>query len=369
MLRVSGDAATVGAAAGRLMRNAIAYKLSSDATMAAIRAYVATPNGSRAFESLKSNAAAAFPQMVEELRAVAAGAGVAADDVLMLNMQEELGPLAAHAGDSQWQPPAALSHCTDVGLPNPALAGGGLLLGHNEDSGFDDWNRTYWAVASPSDAPAYAAYTYAGQLSSGAFAFNEHGVFFSTNALFPTADTIDWQHGIPRDFVHRHVLAAESVEDALQRACSVRVGSGFSLNLGGFNATEAWNVELSPSGCNKKRVTAAYAHANMYVHTPGVSQYNDTSSLHRMKRAAQLLPDVTGVDGIVEVLGDQEDRTWPIYRDHTPPDGCVTIISALFDSVSGRLTLWANNPKATAPFMTVQWPDELQVLDPRSPSA
>lgn len=55
------------------------------------------------------------------------------------------------------------------------------VVAHNEDSGLQDVNRTAIVTAQVGSDPEFVAYTYLGDLPSGAFGFNRAGVAFTLN--------------------------------------------------------------------------------------------------------------------------------------------------------------------------------------------
>lgn len=76
--------------------------------------------------------------------------------------------------------PAARRHtlrCSDIVLTSQDLR----AVVHNEDSGAQDVNRTAIVIARIGANPKFVAYTYLGDLPSGAFGFNQNGVAFTLN--------------------------------------------------------------------------------------------------------------------------------------------------------------------------------------------
>lgn len=70
------------------------------------------------------------------------------------------------------------------------------------------------------DGMFFVGYTYAGELPSSAFAFNSNGLVFTLNAVPPAEDEIV-AGGIGRNFVSRHILEAQGIDDAINvRFCS-----------------------------------------------------------------------------------------------------------------------------------------------------
>lgn len=55
------------------------------------------------------------------------------------------------------------------------------VVAHNEDSGAEDVNHTAIVTASIGSSPTFVAYTYLGDLPSGAFGFNANGIAFTLN--------------------------------------------------------------------------------------------------------------------------------------------------------------------------------------------
>lgn len=188
--------------------------------------------------------------------------------VLLLNMMDELGPLAHGA---KWE---RVSACSDLLLQR---SDGSVAIAHNEDGGLDNLGATYVVTSSvQGSAASFTAYSYPGELAGGAFGFNTLGVFFSTNAVFPKDISLK---GVPRNFLQRYLLDSVNVSDAIHRgtlwlglvggllcgsitacipfltpwraclwvpATTTPLASGFSLNIGSYTeASRVYNVELN----------------------------------------------------------------------------------------------------------------------------
>lgn len=67
--------------------------------------------------------------------------------------------------------------CSDIVLTSETLR----AVAHNEDGSREDVNRTAIITARIGTNPKFVAYTYLGDLPSGAFGFNENGVAFTLN--------------------------------------------------------------------------------------------------------------------------------------------------------------------------------------------
>jgi hypothetical protein len=98
--------------------------------LTALRAFVATAPGKTALDVLLRSARVAYGGYVEEMEAIADGAGVSRTDAALMNFRHELGALAP--GGAAPSAAAAYSECSDV-----SAAG---FIAHNED-GFDPSNN------------------------------------------------------------------------------------------------------------------------------------------------------------------------------------------------------------------------------------
>ncbi|KAK9862798.1 hypothetical protein WJX84_005916 [Apatococcus fuscideae] len=161
--------------------------------------------------------AAKYPEYFQELEGMAAGSGVSMQEIMLLNFRQELST----AGGLARSPP----DCSDQLLHGST--NGHALLGHNEDNSGDLLNASYF-IQADLGGRQWTAFTYAGELSSTAFGFNDAGVAFTLNALFPTNVTVP---GIGRNFVSRDLLQASSYEDGLRRITTARHSAGHNYNL------------------------------------------------------------------------------------------------------------------------------------------
>ena len=65
--------------------------------------------------------------------------------------------------------------------------------------------------------------------------------------------------------------------------------------------------------------------------------------LERARALCQATPPTTA--HVLQVLGDQANRDYPIYRRPLAPDDTATLCSALFDLDARRLQLYAGHPR------------------------
>lgn len=371
---------------GRATRLLVASRLAGREATAA-RAFSETPAGAVLLDKLTANANATFPRFVEELAGLAEGANVSFRDVMVLNAMDELEVLMP-----PWPPAggARAGHCTDV-LVGPPAAGGAAprLVAHNEDAETSEFGQMFLLDAtlplvSGGGQLSFTAYMYAGMLASEAFAYNDAGVYFTTNALFPRALN---EGGVPRAFVQRHLLEARSVADAAARLAAARVACGFSANLGGVGSAVGpgvaalRNVELSavlPADTRSLGAGETYYHANSYLRSP-TPQFDDASSDARLARLAQLpAPRWPGAAlDAQRLLSDEANATFPVYRSGAGDDCCATVMTALIEvSVDARgeevgtLTLLPNRPSdCPAPVLQRTFAPRANAIAPARPVA
>jgi hypothetical protein len=121
---------------------------------------------------------------MEELRGLAEGSGLPFETVFVMNLSEEFDD--AVPADVALGSPAARHktlRCSDI-----VLVGGPeqlRVVAHNEDADVSDVNHAAIVTATIGDRPTFVAFTYLGDLPSGAFGYNARGVAFTLNCAFP----------------------------------------------------------------------------------------------------------------------------------------------------------------------------------------
>ena len=86
----------------------------------------------------------------------------------------------------------------------------------------------------------WAAYTYAGELSTAAWGWNSYGVCFTLNAVY--ADNVHI-HGVGRNFVSRSILDASSLDDAKKRIQVGNQATGHNINVIGLDDRKIVTIE------------------------------------------------------------------------------------------------------------------------------
>jgi isopenicillin-N N-acyltransferase-like protein len=277
------------------------------------------------------------PECVEELRGLAQGAGVAFDDVVVLNCIEAITSDALHLG------------CTSFALSQEWTSDGSVLIGHNEDWIPEDISAVYLVDARPEGEPAFLALTYGALLPN--IGFNDCGLAQCCDSVYPNDACI----GVPRILVSRRVLAARSLAGAVQASLNPHRDAGYS-HLIVHESGEIYNVEISA-----RQFAMLYADEGLAVHTnhyldrrmKAIEKNPDSliNSQIRYNRARHLLEAQRGrADrlSIRAVLSDHVNYPQSICNhissDDMPLDRQQTIVSLVIDLAARRMEVAWGTP-------------------------
>jgi hypothetical protein len=113
---LSGPDRDVFRALGEHMRDEIADLMTAWPLLPRLREHVSSPPGSRRLDTVRKRSAQRFPEVWAELAAFGRGAGVPLDDLALLNLRGDLGPVTGGIG------------CSDLAWRRERS-----VIGHNED--------------------------------------------------------------------------------------------------------------------------------------------------------------------------------------------------------------------------------------------
>jgi len=223
-----------------------------------------------------------------------------------------------------------------------------IISGHNEDAEPDIKKYGYLLrVNNRHTNLTFTAYTYPGILSGNAWGFNNKGMVFSCNALFPET----YLNGIPRNIITRDVYDSHNFKEAIHKLSANKKATGFSFNLGSIEEKKLANIEVAPESINVMPVNTNYSHFNNYLRLK-IKQHFDISSAHRLTRANEFDIPTTKED-ILTILGDRKDIKYPIYRTPTKEDCVETVSSVFYDYQNRTAYIYLGNPKYVKPFQTL----------------
>jgi isopenicillin-N N-acyltransferase-like protein len=284
---------------------------------------------------------AALPQYIAEIRGMAEGAGVSFDDLLVLNSIESITADRLHLG------------CTSMAVGPGASRDGSVLMAHNEDWYPEDVDDVFLVHARPEGEPPFLALSYGGLLPN--IGFNAAGVGQGCDTVYAT----DVRLGIPRTIVARHVLAATTMDEAVQAATHPQRAAGYNHLLATADG-EYFNLEASATRHERLAAVADVAvHTNHYINSTmvGVEDGSETRlrSRRRLARARQRLEAMSGaIDAarLVELLGDHDGYPHSICShvvdEPSPLDNQQTIAGVVIDLTHRTLLAgWGNSCQAT----------------------
>jgi len=191
---------------------------------------------------------------------------------------------------------------------------------------------------------SFKAYTYMGELPTGGFGVNSHGIGFSLNWVGPP-QTLP---GLGRGFISRSLLEAQSLDDAIALATRWGQGGGHNIQLFDYCTRRIVNVEVAQTAYSTRNIGEPFFHTNQYRTLEVVGQTLSPSSVHRLARVAEM-PTPQSLEDMLHVLGDQEDSAYPIFHDqlsHARGElSDWTLATAVFDLDARTVVLLRGNPR------------------------
>lgn len=285
-----------------------------------------------------------FPHLTEEVRGIAAGAGVAYLEAFLLQVRFEI--ICCYA-------PPLDGECTLFGVNKQHNETGHAVIGQNMD--LSPYNQDFVVLLHliPKDAPEILTVSLSGILAQEGI--NSEGLGLCGSMVVPRVNRL----GLPnRNFLRRALMEQATIEGALRLIeKSVPRATGHNLML--TDATEQIvDVELTADSFAVLEPDAqgVLAHTNHYLHEGfiGLDVLNDKDgvtfagpaslerlegSKDRLQRMTMLLhskPDTLGLSDFIQFLSDHHCVSQSICR-HAEADPCrVSTVSSLVSIPSQR---------------------------------
>jgi predicted choloylglycine hydrolase len=312
----------MGKTFGRQIRKTLASNVSLEDTF--LR-YHRTAEGKRKYRRLIRLHRLRFPEYLSELEGISQGAGVSFEELFMVNMRGEYEIYATRSPNFE---------CSTCSL----LTDNNAIFAHNEDGSSIYHDQMYLVRLEIEGKPALTAFCYPGFLPGNAFGFNSEGICFSANSVLPKVVVI----GVGRQFIVRSLFESTSLEQAIRLATTFGRASGFNYAIGSLKERRMVDLEVSPMSHHLVEIKGCFFHANHYIGLKGVDQSITPSSRTRQHRGLMLVAKGVAKNktGVLKILRDRGAKDYPILRDGTPPDGSMTLVTALFDLDSKTLTIY-----------------------------
>jgi isopenicillin-N N-acyltransferase-like protein len=292
------------------------------------------------------------PELVEEMRGIAEGAGVAFEDVFLLNcfldVYDAVFPQLADA---------ILDGCTAFGV-TAERADGNTVVAQNLDL------RSFFGPAAvlldvnPADAPRAIVLSVAGVV--GCAGLNEAGIGLVFNKLAPT----DAGPGVPYPMLARRALAQTRVGNAIHSIASPKRASGSHMLLGDCSSG-VYSIESSADDYEISYADAGtIAHSNHYI-APRLQALDGHykryagDSYVRLDRARRGIGSgVMGLDAVVSVARDHGNSPDSIcrHRDENAPGyrQASTIASIITLPCEKRLMV-ASGPPCESEYVSISF--------------
>ena len=276
----------------------------------------------------------AAPTVVAELHGMAEGSGVPFETLFVLNAGAELTQSLGRL------------KCTVAGITAAGTADGHVLLAHNEDATAGWGDLAYVIKAQPDDAPAFAAFTYAGLLLHQGV--NAAGLGTVGNALYAH----DARPGIPKLLQYRLAIAQCTIEGAIRTVTDDRRAYG-NNHLFATADGDLYDVEVSGSRWAMHSGGNGYlAHANHFTlpSMTGLDREDDLlNSRLRQTRVETLIEREWGridVCSLRTLMADHANYPRSVCKHHAPESDLDygTIGSVVIDVTDRALWACAGNP-------------------------
>jgi isopenicillin-N N-acyltransferase-like protein len=291
------------------------------------------------------------PDLVEECRGIAKGAGLKFEEIFHINCFLDMYDYVL-LPSTRWKPWLGRVGCTTVGVSGQATESKkDVIIGQNYDL---DRPETFQEAStilklSPDKSPSIVLYTIAGAV--GCAGLNSSGIGMVINKLWPS----DAGPGVPYCFLVRKALQKDLVSDVLETVTTAKRASGAhflitnsSGDIFSLEVTATKHEIISPTD-------GVYAHTNHYL-TRELKPF-DTSgpwignSLVRLSRIRRYLYENRGkitLEKCREWLKDHVNYPYSICRHGSEKEpmesGARTIASFFFLPKESRVLATYGNP-------------------------
>lgn len=278
---------------------------------------------------------ASVPDLMDEVRGLADGAGLTNEEALLLQIRGEIGQVCQEA-------------CTTFAISGAGTADGRILIGQNSD--MDPRQEEVGIVLHvvPEEGPRILMWTFGGHL--GYHGMNSEGVAHFANAL---GGGPAWRLALPHYPVKRKILEQKTVSDVLavfdgNPVCS----SGNYVLSGGCRTIE--DAELTPEGYaalgdgGKGYIVHANHFCSDRFHSADNDKVSIPDSFGRHERIEALVSEAYGsitVETMQTILSDHEGHPSSICRHPKSGDNVgKTVASLIAEPEAGRFHVSRGNP-------------------------
>jgi isopenicillin-N N-acyltransferase like protein len=277
------------------------------------------------------------PEMLEEMRGIAAGSGSNLDEILLINARSELmGSVFA-------------DECTALAAAPDITAEGRSLIGQNWDWYSANEVEPVLLSIKQAHGPSILTLTEAGQLAK--IGMNSAGLGVCLNFLQHS----DQGQGIPIHIILRQMLGCTALGEAIHEAYRVPRGGAGNVLLA-HREGDLVDLELTTADADFLYADAGWlVHANHFesprLRAGDAGLTTSMSTIARAARARRLLARAAGrvgMDTFRTILGDHAYGAYAICRHSDPGEPNVqqtaTRASVIMDLSVGLLFVAAGQP-------------------------
>ncbi|MCK5148961.1 hypothetical protein KAR48_19555, partial [bacterium] len=184
-----------------------------------------------------------FPNVIEEIKGMADGAGIHFDDIWAINIKSELGAVIK-------EPPG----CSSIFVKDDK----NMWLFHNEDGHTAYKDIMFTIKVTPPSGVSYISMVYPGTITGNGPSLNSRGIVQTTNYIGSTKSEI----GLPRYVLGRAILEAKDLNEAIQIATFEPRAYPYHHHLASFAEKRYTSIETIPGTSDVKYQNGIYFHTN-----------------------------------------------------------------------------------------------------------
>lgn len=314
---VSGDRASVFTELGRHCADRIASLVGASDMLARLRGRA---EKSPFYAGVCERSRVDCPQQWAELEALAAGAAVDLDDLVLLNLRGDLG--------------ADGTGCTDVAF----RSGDDVVIAHNED-GSADFDCVMLTLLIEGD-PAVSVFWYPGMLPANSFVVTDAGLAWGCDAV-----QVDRPAEAPgRHFIARAMQGARSIDELETYLREHPSAGGFGYAVGDWRGNAAAHLEAAAGQVSRADLTPPTDHLWHTNHLRRLEGLDtaETESLRRGEVATDWRPAGDPVQWCLGALATRGTDDGGVHRDPVTGatgTGSVTLGTLIVECAAGRITI------------------------------
>jgi isopenicillin-N N-acyltransferase like protein len=287
-------------------------------------------------------------RQVDEMRGIAAGAGVGFEQIVLVNARTELLQFARRPALLEALKVKEPDGCTGVVVRPEATRDQLLIHAHNWDWKYESAECCVILRIRNEDGPDILTFTEAGALAR--FGFNARGICTTANGL--DCDRDYRRPGVPLALIRRKVLEQSQLALALRIAyCTPKSGSN-NIIISHAASGLVFDFECAPDETFMVEPrNGVLVHANHWLSPVALTKLQERgladapSSFYRELRTRELLVAKAGdltFDDVLDIMLDDFETPWSICYPPRPsiptdPDTYATVASLIMRPLLGEM--------------------------------